>query len=246
MPNIQSIVFYDKEKAENIWDNISKELYTRLFNYIIEKINENFEKNNKDINKEYQITILDFFGFGNFENDNSLEQLCINYANERLLQYFNNEIFKLELKIYEAEGIHFDKIEYIDNIETINLIDNKKGSIFSYLKDSFKQPSENSKDQYFRQTVYNNLLFKSMKTKNCLKPIVENHILKYVQKEKNSIYIKHYAGIVKYNVKDMVKNNISYFNNDIKSLLINSKNKLVKKLFVEEKMKKWISLLLKL
>ena len=44
MPNIQSIVFYDKEKAENIRDNISKELYTRLFNYIIEKINENFEK----------------------------------------------------------------------------------------------------------------------------------------------------------------------------------------------------------
>ena len=41
---------------------------------------------------------------------NSFEQLCINYANERLQQYFNNEVFKLELKAYEEEGINCDKI----------------------------------------------------------------------------------------------------------------------------------------
>ena len=99
-------------------------------------------------------TDIDIFGFENFEPDkekeepiqdlicqNSFEQLCINYANERLQQYFNNEVFKLELEAYEKEGINCDKIEYSDNIKVIELIDKKNGSIFSYLKDSLVQPS---------------------------------------------------------------------------------------------------------
>ena len=67
------------------------------------------------------------------------------------------------------------------------------------------------------------------------KPIVQNDILKYVQKENNSLYIKHYAGEVKYNVTNMVNKNILNSNNDIKKALKeSSKNKLIKDLFKNE------------
>ena len=107
-PSLGTTEYYNNEKAENIRDSIAKEIYSKLFDYIIEKINEKIkgegveDKNNKDKNNEYSISILDIFGFENFQNDsdneksfkglaceNSLEQLCINYANERLQQYFN-------------------------------------------------------------------------------------------------------------------------------------------------------------
>ena len=82
------------EKAKNIRDSIAKELYSELFVYIIKKINKKMKKEeNENNNNGYNISILDIFGFENFE-ENSLEQLCINYANERLQQYFNQVVFK--------------------------------------------------------------------------------------------------------------------------------------------------------
>ncbi len=80
-------------------DIITKALYSKIFDYIVGKINRaivNKEEMNK-INKNniYKIGLLDIFGLENFDN-NSFEQLCINYSNEKLQQYFNNHIFKLE------------------------------------------------------------------------------------------------------------------------------------------------------
>ena len=77
----------------------TKALYSKMFDYIVGKIIRaiaNKEEMNK-INKNniYKIGLLDIFGLENFDN-NSFEQLCINYSNERLQQYFNNHIFKLE------------------------------------------------------------------------------------------------------------------------------------------------------
>ena len=229
--------YYDKEKAENIRDSIAKELYSKLFGYIIEKINKKIQ-NEEDIdeNNKYKISILDIFGFENFD-ENSFEQLCINYANERLQQYFNNEVFKLELEIYKKEGINCDKIEYTDNIKIIELIDKRKnGSIFRFLKDVLFPEKEKNKDQKFRDKVYNELFLKNLKkNKYALKQIEESDVLKYAKNEKNSLYIKHYAGTVKYNVKDMVKKNYTKSNNDIKKAFKESKNTLIKELFKNEK-----------
>ena len=122
----KTVKYHDKETAENIRDTIAKELYSKLFEHIIETINKKINKN-KDNKNEYTMSILDIFGFENFEI-NSFEQLNINYTNERLQQYFYKEIFKSEIDIYDKEEINYDKdkIKYTDNQNIIDLIDKKK------------------------------------------------------------------------------------------------------------------------
>ena len=109
-----------EEEKKVVLDTICQNLYLLLFNYIIEKINEN-------INTEYDnyIGILDIFGFEVFKKNN-FEQLCINYTNERLQNIFNKFIFELEQKEYKKEGIEWEEIQYASNNNIINLIDNKK------------------------------------------------------------------------------------------------------------------------
>ena len=114
------VTYFKKEEAENIRDGIAKELYSKMFNYLINELNKRMENNKDIISGCSQIAILDIFGFENFENNNSFEQLCINYANERLQHYFNDHVINLELEEYKNEGINIEKINYEDNKEIIN------------------------------------------------------------------------------------------------------------------------------
>ncbi|PRP79831.1 putative myosin XI [Planoprotostelium fungivorum] len=117
------------EKACTTRDALSMILYSKMFDWIVKRINESTQSKKPVKNT---IGVLDIYGFEVFEN-NSFEQLCINYANEKLQQQFNQYIFKLEQVEYEKEKIDWSYIEFADNQECLDLLDKKPISIFSLL-----------------------------------------------------------------------------------------------------------------
>lgn len=195
-------------------DAICKTIYSKVFDYIIRKVNfaiSNSEemKGKKNILK---IGLLDIFGFENFQV-NSFEQLCINYANERLQQYFNNHIFKMEQEEYKKENIDYTSVEFRDNKEIIELIDANKNSIFSYLdSEAFMV---NGSDENFENNVYSYL---------------KDHP-NLAEKVEEYIGIHHYAGEVYYHTEGFLKKNIDQLSQDVFDALEKSKNKLIKKIF---------------
>jgi myosin heavy subunit len=117
------------EKAAETRDTVAKALYGNLFDWTIKKVNLTL----KTDSSPYFIGILDIFGFEIFEV-NSFEQLCINYANEKLQYHFNEVIFSGEMTMYEEEGISTDKIAFEDNGQCVTLIESKNG-LLSLLED---------------------------------------------------------------------------------------------------------------
>ena len=206
------------DQAYNSRDAIAKSLYSKLFDYIVYKVNKAIANKEEMIKVKssnvHKIGILDIFGFENFEH-NSFEQLCINYANERLQQYFNNHIFKLEQQTYKKEGIDWTQVEFVDNKNIIELIDNGKISIFGLLDSEPLTP--NPTDIKFKNNVYQ--LLKS------------NDALGEEEAHEPKITINHYAGMIAYDVRGFIEKNLDQITNDITEALLQSNNKLIKKLF---------------
>jgi myosin-5 len=106
-----AVVPLSPAQAVNTRDALAKALYSRLFDWLVAAINVAIDKSKST--KGF-IGVLDIFGFENFKV-NSFEQLCINYANEKLQQHFNQTIFKIEQEEYEREKINWSKIQFKDN-----------------------------------------------------------------------------------------------------------------------------------
>lgn len=93
-------------------DALSKFIYEKLFDWLVERINHSIGRGSST-QKLRSIGILDIFGFEIFQN-NSFEQLCINYCNEKLQQFFNLYTFKKEEMLYQSEKIQYQHVQYID------------------------------------------------------------------------------------------------------------------------------------
>ncbi|GFS39336.1 myosin [Actinidia rufa] len=103
-------------------DALAKTVYARLFDWLVEKINRSV---GQDKDSRMQIGVLDIYGFECFKN-NSFEQFCINFANEKLQQHFNEHVFKMEQEEYRKEQINWSYIEFIDNQDVLDLIEKRK------------------------------------------------------------------------------------------------------------------------
>jgi myosin V len=103
-------------------DALAKHVYAQLFSWIVRQINSELE-NGRGLRF---IGVLDIYGFETFEI-NSFEQFCINYANEKLQQQFNQHVFKLEQEEYFKEEIEWKLIDFYDNQPCIDLIEAKLG-----------------------------------------------------------------------------------------------------------------------
>lgn len=184
-----------------IRDTLSQLIYCLLFEYIVDKIN-------KSIKSDYSnfIGILDIFGFEVFEN-NGFEQLSINYTNEKLQSIFNKFIFQLEQEEYVKEKIEWKDINYPDNLEIVNLFENKKGGIFSLLQEQCILKSGNDKNFY-------NLLVKNLNEKS-------NFNVSPRDKSYQRFDIDHYAGKVQYTVENFIYKNRNQIEERFQNLIKN-------------------------
>ncbi|KAI9922374.1 hypothetical protein PsorP6_001724 [Peronosclerospora sorghi] len=166
--------------AENVRDALARFVYGKLFDWLVSRINEIVEYEDRDVPF---IGLLDIFGFEDLEH-NSFEQLCINYANETLQQHFNLTVLRMEQETYEKEEIKWSFINFPDNGPCIDLIQGKPYGILPVLDEECIVPQGN--DQNFARKLYRqhaqNPHFSANKTD------MANHLF----------VVHHYAGAVTY------------------------------------------------
>ncbi|KAK2853741.1 hypothetical protein Q5P01_006402 [Channa striata] len=203
------IVPYKLSEAGTVRDSMAKSLYSALFDWIVFRINHALLnlKDLEETTKILSIGVLDIFGFEDYEN-NGFEQFCINFANERLQHYFNQHIFKLEQEEYRTEGISWRNIDYIDNTGCINLISKKPTALFHLLDE----------ESNFPQATNQTLLDKFKRQHE------GNSYIDFPAVMEPAFIIRHYAGKVKYGVKDFREKNTDHMRPDIVALLKSSKN----------------------
>lgn len=166
-------------------DALVKAIYGHIFEHIVEIINKTLHKNQQLSSKS--VGILDIFGFENFDS-NSFEQLCINYANENLQQFFVRHIFKLEQEQYAKEGITWTNINYVDNQENLDTIGLKPMNLLSLIDEESKFPKGTD-------ITLLSKLHANHSNKNCYIAPKSSH--------EHRFGVKHFAGDVFYEVKGM-------------------------------------------
>nr|KAJ0193022.1 hypothetical protein LSAT_V11C800417510 [Lactuca sativa] len=132
-------------------DTLAKTVYARLFDWLVEKINRSV---GQDHNSRMQIGVLDIYGFECFKH-NSFEQFCINFANEKLQQHFNEHVFKMEQEEYRKEQITWSYIEFIDNQDVLDLIEKKPIGVIALLDEACMFPK--STHETFANKLFQNL-----------------------------------------------------------------------------------------
>ncbi|XP_024911232.1 unconventional myosin-Va isoform X2 [Cynoglossus semilaevis] len=201
-------------QATNARDALSKHIYAKLFNWIVEHVNKALITN---VKQHSFIGVLDIYGFETFEI-NSFEQFCINYANEKLQQQFNMHVFKLEQEEYMKEEIPWTLIDFYDNQPCINLIEAKMG-VLDLLDEECKMPR--GSDDSWAQKLYNTHL------KTCSlfqKPRMSNR----------AFIIQHFADKVEYQCEGFLEKNKDTVNEEQINVLKASKFDLLVELFQDE------------
>ncbi|XP_067271466.1 si:zfos-588f8.1 isoform X4 [Pseudorasbora parva] len=213
--NDKLILSYSHSEAITARDSMAKSLYSALFDWIVLRINHAL-LNKKDMEESVSclsIGVLDIFGFEDFET-NSFEQFCINYANEQLQYYFNQHIFKLEQEEYQSEGITWHNIDYTDNVGCLHLISKKPTGLLYLLDEESNFPHATDKTLLakFKQQHQHNQYFVAT-------PVMEP-----------AFVILHFAGKVKYQIKDFREKNTDHMRPDIVALLRSSDRAYVRQL----------------
>ncbi|KAM9853201.1 myosin VIIAa isoform 2-T2 [Aulostomus maculatus] len=205
------------EQALDVRDAFVKGIYGRLFVWIVDKINAAIYKPPSSQPKAIRrsIGLLDIFGFENF-TINSFEQLCINFANENLQQFFVRHVFKLEQEEYNLEHINWQHIEFTDNQDALDMIAIKPMNIISLIDEESRFPKGTD------TTMLNKLNFQH-KLNTYYIPPKNNY--------ETQFGIQHFAGVVYYETRGFLEKNRDTLYGDIIQLVHSSKNKFIKQIF---------------
>ncbi|XP_044596103.1 myosin heavy chain, muscle isoform X17 [Cotesia glomerata] len=198
---------------------MSKAMFDRLFKWLVKKCNETLDTKQK---RQHFIGVLDIAGFEIFDY-NGFEQLCINFTNEKLQQFFNHHMFVLEQEEYKKEGIVWQFIDFgMDLLACIELIEKPMG-ILSILEEESMFPK--ATDKTFEEKLNNNHLGKSG---NFLKPKPPKP-----GQQAAHFAIGHYAGNVPYNITGWLEKNKDPLNDTVVDQFKKSSNKLLIEIFAD-------------
>uniref|UniRef100_A0AAX7TQP3 Myosin, heavy chain b n=1 Tax=Astatotilapia calliptera TaxID=8154 RepID=A0AAX7TQP3_ASTCA len=199
-------------QVNNAVSALCKSVYEKMFLWMVVRINEMLDTKQP---RQFFIGVLDIAGFEIFDF-NSLEQLCINFTNEKLQQFFNHHMFVLEQEEYKKEGIEWEFIDFgMDLAACIELIEKPMG-IFSILEEECIVPK--ATDMTFKSKLYDQHVGKSA-------PFQKPKPAK--GKAEAHFSLVHYAGTVDYNVNGWLEKNKDPLNDSVVQLYQKSSTKLL-------------------
>lgn len=202
---------YTVDQSMDTRDALAKALYAKLFSWLVVQINDAISAPDSKISNT--IGLLDIFGFELFEH-NSFEQLCINYANEKLQQKFVQDVLKTVQQEYEEEGISWDHVTFADNQDVLDIIEGRLG-VFSLLNE--ESILATGSDKAFAHK---------------LASVLEGNNLISTPKLNNAAFtICHYAGQVTYDTIGFLDKHRDALRDDINDVMSGSNCAMVSKLF---------------
>uniref|UniRef100_L7N034 Myosin heavy chain 4 n=1 Tax=Anolis carolinensis TaxID=28377 RepID=L7N034_ANOCA len=209
------------QTVQQVYNNVgalAKAVFEKMFLWMVVRINQQLDTKQP---RQYFIGVLDIAGFEIFDY-NSLEQLCINFTNEKLQQFFNHHMFVLEQEEYKKEGIEWEFIDFgMDLAACIELIEKPMG-IFSILEEECMFPK--ATDTSFKNKLYDQHLGKS---NNFQKPKPAKG------KAEAHFALVHYAGTVDYNISGWLDKNKDPLNETVVGLYQKSSMKVLALLFAD-------------
>uniref|UniRef100_A0A1S4H3W7 Uncharacterized protein n=2 Tax=gambiae species complex TaxID=44542 RepID=A0A1S4H3W7_ANOGA len=209
----------NKDQVTNSVGALCKGIFDRLFKWLVKKCNETLDTKQK---RAQFIGVLDIAGFEIFDF-NGFEQLCINFTNEKLQQFFNHHMFVLEQEEYKKEGINWAFIDFgMDLLACVELIEKPMG-ILSILEEESMFPK--ATDQTFAEKLMTNHLGKSapfMKPRPPKPGIPAGHFA-----------IGHYAGVVSYNITGWLEKNKDPLNDTVVDQFKKGSNALMVEIFAD-------------
>lgn len=201
------------QQAIVVRDSVTKFIYSAVFDWLVHSINKGLCT--PEIMEEVNsfIGVLDIYGFEHFKK-NSFEQFCINYANEKLQQEFNQHVFKLEQDEYMREEIEWTFIDFSDNQPCITLIEAKLG-ILSLLDEESRLPS--GSDETWVEKLYQN--FDTEK---------HDRFFKKPRFGKTAFIVNHYAMEVSYESEGFIEKNRDTVPDEHLDVLLDTSNEFLK------------------
>ncbi|XP_056158181.1 unconventional myosin-Ih [Lampris incognitus] len=213
---------FTTDHAIYVRDALAKAIYGRTFTWLVDRINVSIE--NKDLSRKTVIGLLDIYGFEVFYV-NSFEQFCINYCNEKLQQLFIQLTLKSEQEEYEAENIEWEPVQFFNNKIICDLIEERHRGVISILDEECLRPGD-ATDLTFLERL---------EEKIGNHPHFVTHKLadKMTRKtlERGDFRLLHYAGEVTYCVVGFLDKNNDLLYKNIKHLMCQSKNDIVRECF---------------
>ncbi|KAG5284148.1 hypothetical protein AALO_G00023460 [Alosa alosa] len=197
-------------------DCLAKVIYAQLFDWMVSFINKSMCADNS--NWCNFIGLLDVYGFECFQKNN-LEQLCINYANEKLQQHFVGHYLKAQQEEYVAEGLEWSFVQYQDNQRCLDLIEGSPTSVFSLLNEVCRL-NRASDTKQFMVRLEKELSSNDQMSWDKVSP--QPHFI-----------VSHYAGKVSYQIEGMMEKNKDPVPPELIRLLQQSEDPLMHSLFAD-------------